>query len=104
LLVLIFWTGAAACAAQPVPEPKPLPAPTSSGDAPVLRAQPSNPFPPPAPAVVDPRSGAWQQHRGFPIEHAGSEAEEAPAIGAGRKRGLLESIYRFFKPYCPPCR
>jgi hypothetical protein len=102
LLFLIFWTGGAAFAAQPLSEPKALPAPTPSSDAPVLSVgQPSHPFPPPAPAVVDPRSGAWQQHRGFPEDHPGLEAEEGVVIGAGRKQGPLERIYRFFHPYCP---
>jgi hypothetical protein len=63
-----------------------------------------NPYPLPAPAVVDPRSGAWEQHRGFLGCAPPVPVEEGVVIGVGRKQSVLERVYRLFRPLCPPCR
>jgi hypothetical protein len=103
-----LWTAAAVCAAQPSADAGPvldLPAPSLVAPSPVdpsFRAMPT--LPPPAPAFVDPRSGAWQQRRTPPWEGTYPVDDEGVVIGAGRYRGLLERIYRHYRPYCPNCR
>jgi hypothetical protein len=111
LVLLCLLTGVGTSAAQysPNSEPDPvLPQPRITEPAPAAPSAPILPglvsLPAPAPAVVDPRSGAWRQHRGLLVEHECSAAEDSVTIGAGRKRGVLEIVYRFFHPYCPGCR
>jgi hypothetical protein len=60
--------GAATCAAQERPAPEMLPgpvpgrpAPGAGETAPALQLPSRPPYPPPLPAVVDPRTGAWRQ-------------------------------------------
>jgi hypothetical protein len=60
--------GAATCAGQERPTPEKLPAPVpaagrpGAGETPYVAPLPSRPpYPPPLPAVVDPRTGAWRQ-------------------------------------------
>ena len=69
--LVILVLGPAALAAPPLlPSPRVLPEQKATAEAdkagqepprPVLF--PANPFPPPAPPVLDPRTGAWQQVR-----------------------------------------
>jgi hypothetical protein len=69
---VLAWTalvlGAATCAGQELPKPRPsaagpakAPAPAAAQPARVPPLFPREPFPPPLPAVVDPRTGAWLQ-------------------------------------------
>lgn len=77
--------GAAACRAQMMPAPKPtpeaLPAPKQpAAAAPRPPLLPSRPlYPPPLPAVVDPRTGAWRQV--FPGPEACEEPEVLMRVG-----------------------
>ena len=100
---LWLWSllAGAACAGQPADNPgtvTPLPDPRTVQSGPSESIPLRNrALPPPAPAVVDPRSGAWRQHRGYPEEAGSPVLEEGVAIGVGRKLGVWER----FHPRCP---
>ena len=59
---------------EPPPKAEPLPPPAKVADeqpkSPPPILFPAPPYPPPAPAVVDPRTGAWEQmHTPLEIDH-----------------------------------
>jgi hypothetical protein len=109
LASLCFFAWSGACLAQDRlegPRVRPLAAPPALGKeagqkelAPTPVLFPASPFPPPAPLVLDPRTGAWQQARGAAQE----DGLASPAllqgtccIGPGRRRNLLEKILNHF--------
>jgi hypothetical protein len=79
--------------AAPLPAPLPAPAATAR-TAPVL----INPYPPPAPAIIDPRTRAWEQvwaspEGVYPLPLAGDASPPGSAPGqCGCPPSLLERI------------
>jgi len=86
LLVLIAPLAAVAQqrgAPQQLPQPRSAPPRPASPSATAALA-PIDPFPPPAPAVNDLRSGAWQQHRSL-VDWMGPEHSYCfRCLGPGR--------------------
>ena len=93
----------AGTASEELPPPNKVPTPPAPAAEKGGREQPApeevpiryplNPFPPPAPPVVDPRTGAWQQVWGG--------ASEGVPLGPGRKPGLLGRLLHVGRKHGP---